>query len=328
MRIARVYLVALVLAGCTGGDQDPSDGDPRPAPSTSSESPGSPTLTPSPAPTPEYTPARFDGADAFRTVQHLANDIGPREGTSSAFTRAARYVKGELAELGYLVSQVPVPVPAGNSWGVDVPAGDSANVIADPPGFNARRPHVVIGAHLDTVPQAPGAEDNGSGIGVMLELAEMAATSPLPLPLPLPVRFVAFGAEEPRGEGDDLHHFGSRQYVADMAPAEQRALRGMVSLDRVGVRAASVPVCTGGTGATRIVDQLAAAATSLDIDVATCADNRSSDHWSFEKADLPSARLGSVPYAGYHSADDVPSMVDQRQLRRVGRIVWAWFRSL
>jgi len=325
MRIARLCLAALLLAGCTGDDPGPdaTDGTPNPAPSAPSEATTT-APSPSPTPTPTYTPARFESADAFRTVQHLANDIGPREGTSRAFARAARYVAGQLTGLNYRVTQVPVPVPAGNSWGVDVPAGDSANVIADPPGFNPRRPHVVIGAHLDTVPQAPGAEDNASGVAVVLELAEMAATSPVPLP----VRFIAFGAEEPRGEGDDLHHFGSRQYVADMAPAERRALRGMVSLDRVGVRADSVPVCTGGTGTTRIVDQLAAAATSIDIDVATCADNRTSDHWSFEKADMPSARLGSVPYAGYHSADDVPSMVDQAQLRRVGRIVWAWLRSL
>lgn len=325
MRIVGVCLVVLVVVGCTGDNPSPdaTEGTPTREPSTSSAPPTSGRLTPSEPPTPTYTPARFDSADVFQTIEHLANDIGPREGTSRAFVRAARYVRGELSELGYRVSQVPVPVPAGNSWGVDVPAGDSANLIADPRGFNPRRPHVVVGAHLDTVPQAPGAEDNASGIAVMLELAEMAATSPLPLP----VRFVAFGAEEPRGEGDDLHHFGSRQYVRDMTRPERTALRAMVSLDRVGVRDAAVPVCTGGIGTTRVADQLAEAASSLGIDVATCTDNRASDHWSFEKADLPSARLGSVPYAGYHSADDVPSVVDQDQLRRVGRTVWAWLRA-
>lgn len=324
MRIARLCVVALILAGCTDGDPASAPTPRTPEPSASSVPPMSTSPTASPTPTPTYTPARFESADVIRTIRHLANNVGPREGTSRAFAQAARFVSGEFTELGYRVRRVPVPVPAGNSWGIDVPAGDSANVIADPPGFNPRRPHVLIGAHLDTVPQAPGAEDNASGVGVLLELADMAATSPLPLP----VRFVAFGAEEPRGEGDDLHHFGSRQYVADMPPAERRALRAMVSLDRVGVRAGSVPVCTGGTGTTRVVEQLADAAASRNIDVATCNDNRASDHWSFEKADLPSARLGSVPFAGYHSADDVPSVVDEVQLRRVGRIVWAWLRTL
>ena len=102
---------------------------------------------------------------------------------------------------GYEVESVPVPVPAGNSWGIDVPAGDSANVIADPPDLDPTEPHVVIGAHLDTVPQAPGAEDNASGVAVMVELARMAAEEPPAVP----VRFIAFGAEEPRGEEEATH---------------------------------------------------------------------------------------------------------------------------
>jgi hypothetical protein len=35
-----------------------------------------------------------------------------------------------------------------------------------------------------------------------------------------------------------------------------------------------------------------------------------------------------VPYAAYHSAHDVPSVVDRRQLARSGAVVWAWIRSL
>jgi Zn-dependent M28 family amino/carboxypeptidase len=81
------------------------------------------------------------------------------------------------------------------------------------------------------VPQAPGAEDNASGVAVLLELAWMAAREEPRLP----VVFVAFAAEEPRGDGDAMHHFGSRVYVNRMPARERRALRGMVSLDRVGV---------------------------------------------------------------------------------------------
>ena len=53
-------------------------------------------------------------------------------------------------------------------------------------------------------------------------------------------------------------------------------------------------------------------------------DQRSSDHWSFVRAGLPGARLGSTPYAAYHDASDVPSVVSPAQLERVGRIVLAW----
>ncbi|TDC45173.1 Zn-dependent exopeptidase M28 [Jiangella ureilytica] len=224
-----------------------------------------------------------------------------------------------MTALGYQVSTTPFQVPAGNSWGVDVEAGTSTNVIADVPGFDPTQPHVVVGAHLDTVPQAPGAEDNASGVGVMIELARLAAAQPPSVP----VRFIAFGAEEPRGDGDSMHHFGSQFYVRGLTAAQAAATTGMVSLDRVGVAAADVPVCTGGRGTTALRDTLVAAAATAEVPVQTC-ENRSSDHWSFEKADLPSARLGSVPYDGYHSPGDVPAVVDPAQLDRVGTVVWAW----
>ena len=53
---------------------------------------------------------------------------------------------------------------------------------------------------------------------------------------------------------------------------------------------------------------------------------RSSDHWSFVRDGLPGVRLGSTPYAAYHSATDVPSVVDPRQLERAARVVVSWLR--
>src|SRR5690606_16439982 len=122
---------------------------------------------------------------------------------------------------------------------------------------------------------------------------------------------------EPRGSGDNRHHFGSRAYVDRLDGPERDAMRAMVSLDRVGVRGAEVPLCTGGVGTLRIRGQLADAARAADVPARLCADNRASDHWSFERNDLPAARIGSIPYAAYHSARDLPRVVDRRQLERV-----------
>ncbi|WP_370614548.1 M28 family metallopeptidase [Mumia sp. Pv 4-285] len=252
-------------------------------------------------------------------VRHLAGEIGPRLATSASFREAATWFSDQMRGLGYTVSQEMFRVPGGDSWGVPVEAGRSMNVIADPPGFDPARPHLVVGAHLDTVAVSPGAEDNASGVAVVRELGRLAAT----YGSRLPVRFVAFGAEEPRGPGDDLHHFGSQHRVAAMTAAERRALRAMVSLDRVGVRGPSVPVCDGGTSNGRVVRSLVDAAGG--IPTATCED-RASDHWSYEKADIPAARLGSIPYAGYHSAGDLPRVVDDRQLQRVATITWRWLQ--
>ena len=185
-------------------------------------------------------------------VEHLAGRIGPRHATSAAYAEAARWVAGRLRDLGYRVHRQRVPVPGGSSWGVPVEAGTSVNVVARLPGTDLRRPHLVVGAHLDTVPQAPGAEDNASGIGVLLAAAEAAAERRTRLP----VVFVAFGAEEPRGPTDADHHYGSRAYVAALGPAERRAVRGMVSLDRVGRRrrrARSGSATPGGDPAQRAV---------------------------------------------------------------------------
>jgi hypothetical protein len=134
---------------------------------------------------------------------------------------------------------------------------------------------------------------------------------------------VAFAAEEPRGEGDAMHHFGSRAHVARMSPRARRGLQAMVSLDRVGVGRV-VPLCTGGLSPLRVRGGLARAAREVGVPVDTCSDNQASDHWSFEKAGEAAARMGSTPYAAYHSAADRPRVVSPAQLGRVGRVAWRW----
>ena len=112
-----------------------------------------------------------------------------------------------------------------------MPAGPSVNLVATRGDVRPGEPWLLVGAHLDTVPQAPGAEDNASGIGVLLATAEALAGHRTRLPVVL----VAFGSEEPRGPTDADHHYGSTAYVASLGPSERRTLRGMVAMDRVGV---------------------------------------------------------------------------------------------
>ena len=324
--VGAVSASLLLVGGCSLPETEREAG---PAP-LSSAPPSSPTEGPSASgtprqgttvarePRPDVRPRDFDPGQAEAVVRHLAGTIGPRHGTSPEFREAARWVTGYLERLGHGVERQVFDVPAGISWGVPVPAGESVNVIATPRGLHPTEPHLVIGAHLDTVPQAPGAEDNASGIGVLLASAAAAAGARTRLP----VVWVAFGAEEPRGDGDDDHHYGSRAYVAAMTGRERDALRGMVSLDRVGV-GTSVPV---GSADARdpVQQQLLAAARRTDVPATPDPFQRSSDHWSFVRAGLPGARLGSTPYAGYHSPADVPAVVDPAQLERTGRIVLAW----
>jgi Zn-dependent M28 family amino/carboxypeptidase len=133
---------------------------------------------------------------------------------------------------------------------------------------------------------------------------------------------VAFGAEEPRGPTDADHHYGSRAYVASLGPVQRRAVRGMLSLDRVGVGDV-VPVCAAIGGPTTPREAALAAAVRAGVPARRC-ENSSSDHWSFVREGLPGVRVGGTSYAGYHSAADVPSVVSPTQLDRVGRLVLAW----
>jgi hypothetical protein len=313
----------LVVTACTSGSSSrvelapsPSAGtsiaasSPAPAPSETAATTATPTRTPEP-----LEPV-FSAELAMGTVRFLAAGIGPRLATGPAFRRAARWVEQRLSSLGYDVSRQRFPVSAGDSWGVPVEAGTSANVVARPRGFDPGTPYLLVGAHLDTVAVAPGAEDNASGIAVLLETARRAARAPRRLP----VVFVAFGGEEPRGTGDDEHHFGSVYYVAQMSQSERRGMRAMVSLDRVGVGEV-VPIASVPGAPVSVRAALARSAERLRIGTSIGL-NTASDHESFADAGLPAARLGSTPYAAYHSARDVPAVVDPEQLRRTGRVLW------
>ena len=256
-------------------------------------------------------------------VRHLAGTVGPRPGTSPAYFRAAAWVESRLTELGWTVQRQRFHTPAGVSWGVPVPAGPSVNLVATRGDVVPGEPWLLVGAHLDTVPQSPGAEDNASGIGVLLATAEALAGHRTRLPVVL----VAFGSEEPRGATDADHHYGSTAYVASLTGVERRSLRGMVALDRVGVGDV-VPVGSPAEDVLvrddPVADDLVREGRRLGVPVVFETGQRSSDHWSFAQEGLPGIRLGGTSYAAYHSAADVPSVVDPAQLRRTARLLVAW----
>jgi aminopeptidase YwaD len=257
---------------------------------------------------------------AMAVVRHLAEVVGPRPGTAPSYFRAATWVEGQLERLGWQVSRQRFSVPGGLSWGEPVDAGDSVNVIAHRGDVRRGAPWLTIGAHLDTVPQSPGAEDNASGVGVLLAVARAVTWRRTRLPVVL----IAFGAEEPRGPTDDDHHYGSRAYVGRLGTAQRRSLRGMVSMDRVGV--GSAVVIGSAEGGDPLRDELVAAAERAGAPYVVESGQRSSDHWSFVRDGLPGVRLGSTSYAAYHSPSDVASVVDPVQLERTARVVVSWVR--
>ncbi|NEP11501.1 MAG: M20/M25/M40 family metallo-hydrolase [Symploca sp. SIO2C1] len=83
-------------------------------------------------------------------------------------------------------------------------------------------PPILIGAHYDAVPGTPGADDNATGVAVLLELARAFTVQPPRYP----VRLVAFDMEE-------YGLLGSEQY-AEQLKQQGQPLRLMLSLEMLG----------------------------------------------------------------------------------------------
>jgi putative aminopeptidase FrvX len=151
----------------------------------------------------------FSKEKAFAHVKYLADTIGPRPMGSPKEKEALLYTAEKLAEYGCQVEWQMIS----QSDRVNTSSG---NVIGRFPGLTSRE--IVIGAHIDSAgPEIPGANDDGSGIAVMLEAARVLCKQPHQSTLV----FVAFGGEESGLVGSS--------YFVEHYPLENVAL--MLQLD-------------------------------------------------------------------------------------------------
>ena len=264
----------------------------------------------------------FSSRRAMRTVRHLADEIGPRLATGPAFRRAARWVEERLRRPRATTWRGrPSPYRPGTRGACrSRPAARSTWSRARAASTRAA-PYLVVGAHLDTVAVAPGAEDNASGVAVLLETARRVRSAPPACrwcSWPSAARSRAGPATtsttSARGTTSPRCHRAERRHLrGDGVPGPgRRGDRRAGLLGRaarpIAVRAGPGPGGAGALGVGTVVEPDAA-----------------SDHESFADAGLPAARLGSTPYAGYHSAARRarPSSTPPSS-RRVGRVIWAW----
>ncbi len=105
----------------------------------------------------------------------------------------------------------------------------TTNVIADSPRGKNSDQTVVVGAHLDSVLEGPGINDNGSGSAGILEIAEEMAELGYTKKgkLQRQVRFAFWGAEE-----NGL--LGSEYYVANLTPRQQARIYANLNFDMIG----------------------------------------------------------------------------------------------
>jgi uncharacterized protein len=191
------------------------------------------------------------------------------------------------------------------------------NVLGVLPGRDPEYAHevVIVGAHYDHMGQSPdgttwvGANDNASGVAVMLEIARSWHFQGF-----LPRRTVLFAA----WDGEEVGLLGSRHYVENPSyPLENTV--AVLALDMVG--AGEDPLTIDGAG--EFVEQLQAAADYYEIETAISNRGRS-DHGPFLDAGIPAGMLiwsggnGSVPH--YHRPLDTPEVIELEDLGRSGNV--------
>ena len=150
-------------------------------------------------------------AKLYNHLHQIARERDPYVASGGHFF-VKQYLKEELSQWGEVTTH-----------DFQLKGNYHQNLILNFPANNERNlPPILIGAHYDGVPGTPGADDNATGVAVLLELAANLATNPLQYP----VQIVAFDLEE-------YGRLGSFAY-ADYLKSQQQPLRLMISLEMLG----------------------------------------------------------------------------------------------
>ncbi len=243
--------------------------------------------------------------------------------------QSAQYIEQTLAGLGHAVAAqrfISGPAEVRNIE-VEVKGGSRASEI------------VIVGAHYDSVAGAPGANDNGSGVAAVLELARLLHGSQPGRTL----RFVAFANEEPPFFKSEA--MGSRAY-ARRARERGENIVAMFSLETVGYytdRAGSqrypFPLSFFYPSTGNFIAFVSNFASRALLHEAIAGFRRHagfpseglaapafipgvdwSDHWSFWEEGWPALMVTDTApyrYPHYHTPQDTPDKVDYERLARV-----------
>jgi len=184
---------------------------------------------------------------------------------------------------------------------------------------------IVVGAHYDHLGEGwpdvrrenrgkihPGADDNASGVAILLEVARLLAKE---RPPERTVIFAAFSGEE-------AGRRGSKHFVAQMKNFPTEKMIGMVNLDTVG-RLGQNKLFVFGTGSAEEWIHLfngISFVTGVPIQPAQ-KDLGTSDQVSFADAGVPAVQLNSGPNLDYHRPSDTADKIDPAGLTKVASVL-------
>lgn len=232
--------------------------------------------------------------------------FGPRDKGSEAEAKAASYISQAFTQAGYEVTTQQVALAKG---------GSSVNVVARFPRVDYSAGYILVGGHYDTIPASPGANDNASGTGVIIAIAEAVREHPRP------IEFVAFTAEE-RDPVTRKHHEGSLAYAANM-PVEPTA---MVSVDMIA-NTGPLMVSEDRAARTAMAAEVHTLAAALGIPTTRRVEGDVSDHTSFSRRGIDAVLLWTTRHASFHKPSDTIAVVQPDAVGRAGTLVLAWVRS-
>jgi len=268
-----------------------------------------------------------------RDVEFLCGELSPRHHERrDNLDLAAEWIADEFRRAGIVVEYQDY----------DLADGRYRNVVGFREGLDVEAPVRIIGAHYDAFGESPGADDNASGIAVLLELVRT-------LPAARPKRsqyFVAFSTEEPPFFGTEgmgsyvfaraLHERGTEVdlmvamdlvgYFTETPRSQRFPLPGMGLLyPRTGNFLAVVGDLRSGRTLKRVKTSMARL-TDFPIHSfrapAAVPGVMWSDHRSFREFDMPAVLLTDTAFLRnpwYHSELDTPDTLDYGRMAEIVR---------
>jgi aminopeptidase YwaD len=256
-----------------------------------------------------------DAGDAYAFARSLAL-AGPRPAASAAERRAHARVEEQFRAAGLRIGHDGFTVPG---------KGTSRNVL----GIRDGRSDClrVLMAHTDSVPPAPGADDNASGVGALVALAASVGAGPRPA---CDTWLVATGSEE-RPYTKQPDHLGASALVRRLKRTHRlRDVRLALSLDEVG-RGKRFELRSPVPRARPAVEQsILEAAGKAGVKVTWLRDSATgnSDHRELALAGAPAIKLGVPDEPVRHTARDTPDRLQRGAFARVLRVIWPLIREV
>lgn len=277
---------------------------------------------------PQQETLNFSAGNAYEHARYLSEVIGPRPAGSKGEQKAAQYIYYILEKSGWKVKEQPFSKVIVQNNPLDpenrIQVINSQNIIAELPGQEPET--VILGAHYDSADtSAPGALDNASGVGVLLELAKVLGGSPHQESYQL----VFFGAEE-------AGLVGSEYFVSQ---ADLSAVRWMINLDMVGTPL-EIDVAGKASAPPELVQQVVNVVKhegvpyhlSRDFLVMTRDGTQggNSDFSSFLDHGIPAVGLGisGRPGGFYHRPEDQMGGVSLPNIDQMGQLVLQLLNSV